>query len=106
MHSKKNKFCMQYCKPRYFSTTDDKKYKRFRPEHEYFIDNSLVATVLQTVLFAFVFCPVYLLTTDRQTVIYYSTIRTVELICFDSNTQEMMKKQLYLSDSSNFPPLH
>ena len=25
---------------------------------------------------------------------------------FDSNTQAIMKKQLYPSDSSNFPPLH
>ena len=49
----------------------------------------------------------YLLTTDhRQTMIYYWTIRTLELIHFDSNTPEMMKKQLYSSDSSDFPPLH
>ena len=27
-------------------------------------------------------------------------------IYFNSNTQEMMKKQLYSSDSSNFPQLH
>ena len=37
---------------------------------------------------------------------YYSTIHALELIYFDSNTQETMKKQLYLSDSPNFPPLH
>ena len=49
---------------------------------------------------------IYLLTTDRQTVNYYSTIQALELIVFDSNTQETMKKQLYPSDSSNFPPLH
>ena len=29
IQSKKNWFCMQFCKPRYFSTTD-KNYKRFR----------------------------------------------------------------------------
>ena len=49
---------------------------------------------------------IYLLTTDRQTVIYFSTIHALELIYFDSNTQEMMKKQLCPSDSSNFLPLH
>ena len=37
---------------------------------------------------------------------YYSTIHALELIYFDSNTQETMKKKLYPSDSSNFPPLH
>ena len=31
---------------------------------------------------------IYLLTTDRQTVNYYSTINALELIYFDSNTQE------------------
>ena len=35
---------------------------------------------------------IYLLTTDRQTVIYYSTIHALELIYFDSNTQKTMKK--------------
>ena len=49
---------------------------------------------------------IYLLTTERQTVNYYSTIHALELIYFDSNTQETMKKKLYPSDSSNFPPLH
>ena len=47
----------------------------------------------------------YLLISDRQTVNYYSTIHALELIYFDSNTQETMKKQLYRSCSSNFPPL-
>ena len=46
------------------------------------------------------------LTTDRQTLNYYSTIHALELIYFDSNTQETMKKQLYPSNSSNFQPLH
>ena len=36
---------------------------------------------------------------------YYSTIHALELIYFDSNTQETMKKQLCPSDSFNFPPL-
>ena len=40
------------------------------------------------------------------TVNYYSTIHALELIYFDSNTQETMKKQLYPSNTSNFPPLH
>ena len=35
---------------------------------------------------------IYLLKSDRQTVIYYSTIHALELIYFDSNTQEAMKK--------------
>ena len=43
---------------------------------------------------------IYLLTTDRQTVSYYSTIHALELICFNSNTQETMKKQLFPSYSS------
>ena len=39
------------------------------------------------------------LKTERQTMmIYYSTIHALELIYFDSNTQETIK--------SNFPPLH
>ena len=45
-------------------------------------------------------------TIDQQTMIYYSTIHALELIYFNSNTQETMKKQLYASVSSNFPPLH
>ena len=49
---------------------------------------------------------IYQLATDRQTVNYYSTIHALELIFFDSNTQETMKKQLYPSDASSFPPLH
>ena len=35
---------------------------------------------------------------------FNSTIHALELIFFDSNTQETAKKQLYPSDSSNFPP--
>ena len=46
---------------------------------------------------------IYFLTTDRQTVNYYSIIHALEIIYFDSNTQETMKKQLYPSD---FLPLH
>ena len=49
---------------------------------------------------------IYLLTTDRQTVNYYSTIHALKQIYFVSNTQETMKKKLYPSDSSNFPSLH
>ena len=37
--------------------------------------------------------------TDRQTVNYYSTIHVLELIFFDSNKQETMKRQFYASDS-------
>ena len=36
---------------------------------------------------------IYLLTTDRQTVNYYSTIHALELIYFDSNTQEMINQR-------------
>ena len=43
MQSKKNKFCMQYCKPRYLSTTD-KKVQEISLKNEYFIDNSLVVS--------------------------------------------------------------
>ena len=49
---------------------------------------------------------IYLLTTDRQTVNYYSTIHAIELIYFDSYTQETIKNQLGPSKFSNFPPLH
>ena len=35
---------------------------------------------------------IYLLITARQTVTYYSTIHILELIYFDSNTQETIKK--------------
>ena len=45
---------------------------------------------------------IYLLTTDRQTVNYYSTIHALELIYFDSNTQETMKKQFILQILSAF----
>ena len=37
----------------------------------------------------------YLPTTDPQTVIYYSAINALEPTYLDSNTQEMMKRQLY-----------
>ena len=47
---------------------------------------------------------IYLLTTDPQTVIYYSTNHAQELIYFDSNTQKTTKRLLYPSDFSNFPP--
>ena len=49
---------------------------------------------------------IYLLTTDRQTVNYYSTIHALELTYYDCNTQDRLKKQLYRSDSSNIPPLN
>ena len=51
-------------------------------------------------------CVICLLTTDRQTVNYYSKIHALELLYSDSDTQESMNRQLYPSDSSNFPPLH
>ena len=44
-------------------------------------------------------CLSFYFTIDRQTVIYNSTIHALELILFDSNTQETIKKQLYPSDS-------
>ena len=45
---------------------------------------------------------IYLLTTDPQTVNYYSTIHALGLFYFDSNAQETMKMQLNPSDSVNF----
>ena len=47
---------------------------------------------------------IYVLTTDRQAVNCYSSIHALELNY--SNTQETMKKQLYPSDSYNFPPFN
>ena len=47
---------------------------------------------------------IYLQLSDR--LVYYFTIHALELIYFDSNTQEKKKKHLFPSDSSNFPPLH
>ena len=49
---------------------------------------------------------IYLRTTDRQAVNYYSTIHAVELIYFDSSKQETTKTHLKYSASSHFPPLH
>ena len=43
---------------------------------------------------------IYMLTTDRQTVNYCQIIHALELIFFDSNTQQT----LYPSDYSNFLP--
>ena len=48
---------------------------------------------------------IYPLTTDQQPVIYWATNHLLARLCFDSNTQETKKKQLYPWDSSNFPPL-
>ena len=49
---------------------------------------------------------IYLFTTGLQTVNCCSTIHALELTYIDSNTLETMKKQLYLSDTFKFPPLH
>ena len=49
---------------------------------------------------------IFLLTTDRQTVIYYSTIHALELIYFNSNTQKTMKKAFRTFKFFSFPPLH
>ena len=49
---------------------------------------------------------IYLLTADRQPVIYWATNHLLARIYFDSNMQETMTKQLYPSDFSSFPPLH
>ena len=48
----------------------------------------------------------YSLTSDRQPVIYWATIHSLARIYFDSNTQEMLKKQMYLSDFHSFLPMH
>ena len=45
---------------------------------------------------------IYSLTTDRQPVIYWETIRLLARFCFDFNTQETMKRRVYTSDVSIF----
>ena len=49
---------------------------------------------------------IYSLTTDQQPVIYWATNHLLARICFDSNTQETTKRQVYPSDIASFPPLH
>ena len=49
---------------------------------------------------------IYLLTTDRQPVIYWATNHLVARFYFDSNTQETTQRQVYPTDVSIFPPLH
>ena len=49
---------------------------------------------------------IYSLTTDRQPVIYGATNHLLARICFDSNTYETTKRQVYHSDVFSFPPLH
>ena len=49
---------------------------------------------------------IYSLITDRQPVIYWATNHLLARLYFDSNTQEMTKRQAYLSYVSSFPPLH
>ena len=43
---------------------------------------------------------------DHQPVIYWATKYLLAKICFDLNTQETAKTQVYPSDFSSFPPLH
>ena len=45
---------------------------------------------------------IYSLMTDRQSVIYWATNHLLARLCFDSNTQETTKKQLYPSDFFQF----
>ena len=45
-------------------------------------------------------------TADRQRMIYWAINHLLAKIYFDCNTHETMKKQLYPSDSSKFPPMH
>ena len=49
---------------------------------------------------------IYSLTTERQPVIYWAANHLLARIYFNPNTQETMKKQLYPSGFSSFPPLH
>ena len=49
---------------------------------------------------------IYLLTTDRQLVIYWATNQLLARLYFDSNTLETTKRQVYPLDVSRFPPLH
>ena len=49
---------------------------------------------------------IYLLTTDRQPVIYWATGHLLARLYFDSNTQETKKRQVYPSENASFPPLH
>ena len=49
---------------------------------------------------------IYSLTTGRQSVICWATNHLLARFYFDSNTQETMKRQVYPSDVSSFPPLH
>ena len=49
---------------------------------------------------------VYSLTTDRQPVIYWATNLLLARLYFESNTQEMTKRQMYPSETASFPPLH
>ena len=49
---------------------------------------------------------IYSLTTDRQPVIHWITNHLLARLCFDSNTQETTKRQVYLSEVASFPPLH
>ena len=49
---------------------------------------------------------IYLLTTDRQPVIYSATNHLLARLYFDSNTQETTKIQVYPSDLKGFPTFH
>ena len=47
---------------------------------------------------------IYTLRTDRQPVIFWETNHLLARLCFNSNTQETTKRQVYPLDVSNFPP--
>ena len=49
---------------------------------------------------------IYSPTTDRQPAIYWATKHLLARFCFDHNTHETTKRQMYPSDVSSFPPLH
>ena len=49
---------------------------------------------------------IYSLITDRQPVMYWETNDLLARLCFDSNTQETTKRQVYPSGVSVFLPVH
>ena len=46
------------------------------------------------------------LRTDQQPVIYWAKNHLLASLCFSSNTQEMMKRQVYFAVVSSFLGLH
>ena len=49
---------------------------------------------------------IYLLTTDLQAVVYWTTNNLLARVCFDFNKQETTRRQVHPSDFFSFLPLH